>query len=209
MTDKLEKLTKQIYDEGIAKADQQAEKIIKAAEEEKRKILRAARKESEDIISVAHKESEELKHMVNSELRMATQQSLALLRQKITELISVKVTTGAVEGFFDDSDFLKKILEIVMKEWLGSGCHQGQEFYLKLPKKVQAEIQDHFFIAGKQELNKGLKIEFDEKIKSGFIITPKDGSYRIGFTEDDFKALIQYFLRPRMTRFLFGEKANE
>ncbi|MCK4994757.1 MAG: hypothetical protein KAS13_06910 [Candidatus Omnitrophica bacterium] len=206
MTDKLEKLTKQIYEEGIQKASVEAENIIKAAEAEKRKILRSARKESEDIISVARKESEELKNMVNSELRMATQQSLALLRQKISELISVKVTKGAVEGFFDDPEFLKKILEIVMKEWVGSGCNRGQEFYLKLPKKVQTDIQEHFFVSGKQELDKGLKIEFDEKVKSGFVISPKDGSYRIGFTEDDFKALIQYFLRPRMKQFLFGDK---
>lgn len=205
MTDKLEKLTKQIYDEGIAKADKRAEEIIMAAEDEKRKILRSARKESEDIISVAHKEAEELKHMVNSELRMATQQSLALLRQKITELIAVSVTKGAVEGSLDDSNFLRKILEIVMKEWLGSGCKQGQEFYLKLPKKVQADIENYFFAAGKQAMDKGLKIEFDDKIKSGFIISPKDGSYRIGFTEDDFKALIQNFLRPKMKRFIFGE----
>ncbi|MBU1045032.1 MAG: hypothetical protein KJ915_11615 [Candidatus Omnitrophica bacterium] len=205
MTDKLERLTKQIYDEGIAKANQQATEIIKAAEDEKRKILRSARKEAEDIIAVAHKESDELKNMVNSEMRMATQQSLALLRQKITELIAVTVTKGAVEGFLDDPNFLKKILEIVMKEWLGSGCKQGQEFYLKLSKKVQVDIENYFFAAGKQSMDKGLKIEFDDKIKSGFVISPKDGSYRIGFTEDDFKALIQHFLRPRMKQFLFGD----
>lgn len=206
MTDKLEKLTKQIYDEGIAKANLQAQEMIKAANEEKKKILRAARKEAEDIISLASRESEETKNMVNSELRMATQQSLALLRQKISELIAVKVTNNAVEGFFDDSEFLKKILEIVMKEWIGSGCRRGQEFYLKLPIKVQKDIQEHFFAKGKQELDNGLEIEFDEKIKSGFVISPKDGSYRIGFTEEDFKSLIKYFLRPRMKQFLFGDK---
>ena len=208
MTDKLEKLTKQIYDEGIAKAEEKAKQIITAAEEEKRKILRSARKESEDIIAVAHKKADELKNMVDSEMRMATQQSLALLRQKITELISVKVSKGAADGIFDDTEFLRKILEIVMKEWLGSGCRRGQEFYLMLPGKLQKEIQDHFFVKGKQELDKSLKIEFDEKIKSGFVISPEDGSYRIGFTEDDFKALIQYFLRPRMKRFLFGESGK-
>jgi V/A-type H+/Na+-transporting ATPase subunit E len=205
MTDKLEKLTKQIYDEGIAKADKRAEEIIMAAEDEKRKILRSARKESEDIISVAHKESEELKHMVNSELRMASQQMLALLRQKITGLICEKVGTTSVQGLFDDTAFLKKILEVVMKEWASSHCAQSQDFYLKLPSTLQKDIKEHFFEKGKAELNAGLKIEFDEKIKSGFVITPKDGSYRIGFTEDDFKALVQYFLRPRMKKFLFGE----
>ena len=116
MTDKLEKLTKQIYDEGIGRAREEAEKIIKAAQEEKKKILRAARQEAEDITDLAKKEAEELKNRVESEMRMATTQSLALLRQKISELISVKVASSSVKEIFDDKDFLKKILEIVMKE---------------------------------------------------------------------------------------------
>ncbi len=206
MTDKLEKLTKQIYDEGIQKASAEAENIIKAAQEEKRKILRAARVEAQDITDLARKDADELKNRVDSEMRMASQQSLALLRQKITELVCVSVSESSANGLFDDPDFLKNILEIVMKEWIGSGCKRGQDFYLKLPKKVQKDIQEHFFVAGKQELDKGLRIEFDEKVKSGFVISPEDGSYRIGFTEDDFKALIQYFLRPIMRQFLFGDK---
>lgn len=206
MTDKLEKLTKQIYDEGISKAKVEAGNIIKAAEDEKRKILRAARQEAQDITNVSRKDADELKNRVASEMRMASQQSLSLLRQKITELICVEVSESSSKGLFDNPDFFKSILETVMKEWVGSGCKQGQDFYLKLPKKVQADIKEHFFAAGKQKLDKGLKIEFDEKVKSGFVISPEDGSYRIGFTEDDFKALIRYFLRPRMKKFLFGDK---
>ncbi|MFH1459928.1 MAG: V-type ATP synthase subunit E [Candidatus Omnitrophota bacterium] len=209
MTDKLEKLTKQIYDEGVGKAQQEAEKIIQAANDEKKKILRAARQEAEDITNLAKKEADELKNRVESEMRMAAGQSLALLRQKITELISVKVASSSVKGIFDDKDFLKKILEVVMKEWVGSGCQRGQDFYLKLSKNVQKDIQEHFLKKGKQELNKGLEIEFDEKIKSGFVISPKDESFRIGFTEEDFKALIQYFLRPRMRDFLFKSEKSE
>ena len=206
MTDKLEKLTKQIYDEGIQKAKEEAGNIIKAAEVEKRKILRAAREEAQDITNVAKKDAEELKNRIASEVRMASQQSLALLRQKITELICVKVSESSAVGLFDDPDFLKNILETVMKEWVATGCKRGQAFSIKLPQKMQAHIQDYFLEKGKKELDKELKIEFDEKIKSGFVISPKDGSYRIGFTEEDFKALIEYFLRPRIKKFLFKDE---
>jgi len=205
MSDKLEQLTKQIYDEGIAKAKTEAEKIIAATQNEKRKILREAREEAQEIAEVSRKEADELKTRVESELRMASQQSLALLRQKITELICVNVSGASVKGLLEDTQFLKNILEVVMKEWVSNGCKRGQDFYIKLPEKFQKEIQDHFFEKGKKELDKGITIEFDGKIKSGFVITPKDGSYRIGFTEEDFHALIQYFLRPRIKKFLFGK----
>ena len=208
MTDKLEKLTKQIYEEGIGKAKEEADNIIKAAEAEKKKILRAARIEAEDITNVAKKDADELKNRVASEVRMASSQSLALLRQKITELICVNVAESSSKGLFDNPDFLKNIIEIVMKEWVAGGCKRGQEFYMKLPQKMQTQIQDYFLEKGKKELDKDLKVEFDEKIKSGFVISPKDGSYRIGFTEEDFMALIEYFLRPRIKKFLFKDEAK-
>ncbi len=206
MSDKLEQLTKQIYDEGVAKAKEEARIILEHAEEEKKKVLRAARLEAEDILTVARKEAEDLRAQVESELRMAAQQSMALLRQKITGMICEKVAESTMGGIFDDKNFLKKVTEVVMKEWVTSHCQGTRDFYIKLPENLQQDIKEYFLQKGRQELDKGLKIEFDEKIKSGFVIVPKDGSYRIGFTEDDFKSLVQYFLRPRLKQFLFGAR---
>ena len=45
-----------------------------------------------------------------------------------------------------------------------------------------------------------------KKFKAGFM--KKDGSYRVGFTEEDFQALIEHFLRPRMKTFLFETKKD-
>ncbi|MCM8813863.1 MAG: hypothetical protein NC924_08020 [Candidatus Omnitrophica bacterium] len=203
MSDKLEQLTKQIYEEGVQKAQEEAKKIVAAAEEEKRKILRQAREEAEEMRAAAAREAEELRRRVESELRMAGQQVLALLRQKITEMISVKVAEQGAKNFVGDPNFLKNVLEVVMKEWISSGCQHGQEFYLKLPHALRQDLETYFLQHAQQELGAGLRVEFDEKIKSGFVIVPKDGGYRIGFTEDDFKALILYFLRPRLIEFLF------
>ena len=209
MSDKLEKLTKQIYDEGINKAQQEAAEITAKAEQEKKKILRSARQEAEDIVNLAKKEAEELKNRVESELRMSSSQSLALLRQKISELICEKVSAESTSELFNDPGFLKKTVEIVMKEWISSHCLGGQEFYLKLPADLQAKIKEYFLESGKKYLDKGLKIQFDAGVKSGFVISPANGRYRIGFTEEDFRALITYFLRPQMKKFLFGTEESK
>jgi len=209
MTDKLEKLTRQIYEEGIDKAKQEAEKIIKSAEEEKRKILRSAREEAQDINTQARKEADDLKTRVESEMRMAIEQSLALLRQKITDLICLRVSESSAEALFDDVNFLQRILETVMKEWISSNCKQGKDIYIKLPENTKKKMQDYFAGLAKKELNKGIKIEFDKKIKGGFVLRPEDGAYRIGFTEKDFQALIEYFLRPRIKKLLFEKKGKD
>ncbi|MFC1709312.1 V-type ATP synthase subunit E family protein [Candidatus Omnitrophota bacterium] len=202
MSDKLAKLTKQIYDEGVQKAKQEADKIVSSAKNEQENIVRLAQKQAHDIQVAAQKEADALKKRVESELRMASQQSLTLLRQKIAELICTDVSQSSAKGIFDDTDFLKKIIETVLKSWAGSGC-QDKDLFLKLPKNVKKDMQGFFEHKTKQNMDKGLSVTFDEKIKSGFIISPKDGSYRIGFTEEDFQALIENFLRPQMKTFLF------
>lgn len=205
MTDKLAKLTKQIYDEGVQKAKQEADNILSSAKEEREKIVRSAQKQAHDIGVAAQKEADELKKRVESELRMASQQSLTTLRQKINELICADASKAAAKDIFDDTQFLKKIIETVLKNWAESGG-QDKDVLLKLPKNVQKDMQDFFEGKAKQQLDKGLNVSFDAKIKSGFTVSPKDGSYRIGFTDEDFQALIENFLRPRMKTFLFEKK---
>jgi len=203
MSDKLQKLTKQIYEEGVGKAKAEANKVIESAQAEKKKILRSARQEAEDIISVAHREAEDLKKKVDADLRMATQQSLALIKQKITDLICVKVSETSVAGLMDDAEFLKNILEAVIKDWGSITTRSSEEFLLKLPANMQKDIQKQTLAKSSQALQKGLTIEFDNTVNKGFEIQAKDGSFKIGFTEDDFKAFIQNLLRPGVKKFLF------
>lgn len=205
MTDKLARLTKQIYDEGVQKAKQEADKIVGSAKDEHEKIVRLAQKQAHDIQVAAQKDADALKKRVESELRMASQQSLTLLRQKIAELICMQVSKSSAKGMFDDSDFLKKIVEAVLESWTESGC-QDKDLLLRLPKNVKKDMQGFFEHKAKQAMDKGFSVTFDEKIKSGFTISPKDGSYRIGFTEEDFQALIENFLSPQMKTFLFEKK---
>jgi len=205
MSDKLAKLTKQIYEEGVQKSKHEADKIINSANTQKEGIISAAQKEAKNIKAAAQKEAADLKRKVESELRMASQQSLAILRQKISELICADIAKSSAKGILDDPQFLKKIIETVLKSWAESGC-QDKDLFLKLPKAVKKDMQDFFEHKARQKLNKGLSVTFDEKIKSGFTISPKDGSYRVGFTDDDFQALLDNFLRPNMKAFLFESK---
>ncbi|MBN1794109.1 MAG: V-type ATP synthase subunit E [Candidatus Omnitrophica bacterium] len=205
MTDKLQQLTQQIYEEGVAKAKEEARKIADAAQEEKKKILRSARQEAEDIIEQARHEAEALKKKTESEVRMAAQKALATLRQDITELISSNVATESSRGIFDDPAFLTKTVEFVLETWASGGC-QEQDLLVRLPAEKQKDIEEYFLKKGKEQLDRGLKVEFDPVIGGGFTIGPQDGSYRIGFTDEDFQALIKHFLGPRIKQFLFGGK---
>lgn len=205
MSDKLQKLTDQIYQEGVERAKQDAAAIIQSAHDEKKTILRAAIDEAEEAKELARKEAQELRVNAESEVRMAANQAIALTRQKISELIIAKVAYDCSSGIFKDLDFLKKAIMTVIKAW--DPTEKGeQEIYARLPEKDRHELEEYFACQAKSELKQGLKIVFDEHIRSGFVINASDDSFRIGFTDEDFEALIKYFLRSRMKEFLFGDK---
>ncbi|MFH1692040.1 MAG: hypothetical protein ABIC68_05695 [Candidatus Omnitrophota bacterium] len=205
MTDKLQKLTDQIYQEGVERAKKEAERIIQSAHEEKKSILRAAIDEAEETKELARKEAQDLRANAESEVRMASNQALALTRQKIAELIVAKVASDCSKEVFKDPDFLKKAILTVVQAW-GPSQKGLQDIYVRLPEKDRGELENYLACQVQAQLKQGMKIVFDEHIRSGFSINASDDSFRIGFTDEDFEVLIKYFLRSRMKEFLFGEK---
>ena len=56
----------------------------------------------------------------------------------------------------------------------------------------------------KEQLDAGLEINFDSKIKSGFKIGPADGSYQISFTDSDFENYFVNYLKDRTKKLIFS-----
>lgn len=205
MTDKLQELTQKLYQDGVEKAKLEAEKILDHAKEEKTRLLRLAREEAEEVLARAHREARELKSKVESEVRMSANQALALTRQQLSELITAKVSGDCARGIFNDPEFLKKCVELIINIWATQKEAGSKEICVRLPEKNRKDLENYLFCESKKELDRGIKIEFDEHIKSGFTISPKDGHYRLGFTDRDFEELIKTFLRPALRTFLFGK----
>jgi V/A-type H+-transporting ATPase subunit E len=55
----------------------------------------------------------------------------------------------------------------------------------------------------KHLLEKGLKIESVNGIKTGFTLTPADGTYKVRFGEEEFIDYFKEFLRPQIQQLLF------
>ena len=114
---------------------------------------------------------------------------------------------------FDDTDYMifRKIQLEEEKSPLLTKIEQM--FYSKLSEfqknpnnMTEKEIQQYFTKSVKDLLKKGLEIRFDDEVKSGFQIGPKNGSYKISFTEEDFINFFKQYLRPRLIKLLFAEE---
>lgn len=203
MENKLQELTEKIYSEGIDKANKEAEEIIAKAKADVDKMHKEADKRAAEIVEKAEKEAEEIKTNVTSEIKLSARQAINTIKQQITELITAKSTEEEITKAFEDSGFIRKIIETAIKNWDPSS-NKGIDVAVLLPEKDRKELDDYFNKKQKALLDAGLELHFDDSMESGFKIGPKDGSYQISFTEDDFENFFRNYLRPRTTELLYS-----
>lgn len=205
MNDKLQELTKRIYNEGLEKGKNEAEQLVSQAKKEAEEILKQARKEAEKLRTEAKNEADELSKNVHSELSLSARQAINAIKQQITEVLITKAVDQAVEKAFDDKDFVKNIISQILSNW-SEIEKSNQEVILSLPEKDRKLLEDYFLSKVGKEVKTGFALSFEEGIKSGFTVGPKDGSYKVSFTDQDFEHFFRQYLRPRTTKLLYGEK---
>ncbi|MBN2480947.1 MAG: hypothetical protein JXB19_04345 [Bacteroidales bacterium] len=202
MENKLQELTNKIYHEGIDKAREEAEKIVADAKKEAGEIRSKAEQEASRTLEGARKEAQELQKNVLSELKLSARKAVSAVRQKITGLIIAETAGEAVKEAFRDKEFVKKIIELTIKNW-----NPGKEAYdlrLLLPGEDEKNLGKYFAEKQKELLNGTLEIQFDSQMNAGFKIGPKDGRFLISFTDDDFMNFFREYLRPGTIKLLYG-----
>ncbi len=204
MNTKLQELTDKIYQEGIAKGNEEAEKIVADAKKEADDIVQKAKKEAEQIHTDAQKKAKEIEESTKSELKLSAKQTLNSLKQDITNLLTSKIVEESVKNSVNDNDFFKKIIEITVQNWTQK--EGSSELTVLLNENQEKDLMDYFRNNAKSLLDSGLEIKGGKEIKSGFQVGPKDGSYKVSFTEDDFNNYFKEYLRPRLIELLFDKE---
>ena len=202
MQNKLQELTDKLYEEGLSKGKEEGAKIVENALKEAERILAEARQNAGQIREEAEKSAAEMKSKVESDLKMASAQTLQATRQDIENLVIAKISDAKVAESLAEPDFLKKIILAVAEKF---STQDAADMNLILPESLKAQLEP--FVKGElaRALGKEVTAAFSKKIAGGFRIGPKDGSYFISLTDETFKSLIGEYLRPVTRKFLFGE----
>lgn len=199
MENKLQEITKKIYSEGIEKANQDAIRIISDAQIKADGIVADAQKQAMDIVSKAQANADEIKRNGESEVRIASKQAISKLKQQIIGMVSLKAIELPVKDVLKDKEFIGSLILKV------AACFNNNADLI-LPSADKDILVDYFNKQTQSELLKGMEIGFDDNIKAGFKIMPKDGNYLISFTDEDFTRYFKGFMRPKSIQLLFGDE---
>ncbi len=192
MENKLDVLTKKLYDEGIDKANQKAGEIIEKAKQDAARLIADAEAKAKEIGVAAEESAENLKKKAESEMALSARQAIAALKQSVTDLISGRISGEMAKTGFEDKAFIQELLVSVVKKWDVASGNLNLEILLPESEKKQFES----FVATKYKelLDKGLEVKTGDS-KEDFVIRPKDGGYQITFSEALFESFFNQYMR--------------
>ena len=201
MQGKLQELTEKLYNEGVGRAREEAERILAEARQKAEALVAAARREIETARAVAERDVAELRRNVESEIRMAAQQATGALKARIAGLVTAGAVDMSVTAALSDVEVVKQlILEIVRNA--GSGL---SSLRLEVPVSMEENLRTWFASRAFAQLSGGIEIKADSDLAGGFRIGPGAGAFVVSFTDEGFAAFFGDYLRPRARRYLFGD----
>ena len=196
MENKIQELTDKIYREGVEKGNEEAQKLIAKAQEEAKRIIEDAHKEADSIVATAHKSADELAENTKSELKLFAGQAVNALKSEIATLVTDNIVNADVKAFAANKDYLNAFIVALASKWsvnepivISTAAAEGLTIY--------------FAAKAKDLLDKGVKIEQVNGIKTLFSVSPADGSYKVNFGEEEFMNYFKEFLRPQLVEMLF------
>lgn len=202
MENKLDILTKKLYDEGVDKARQEAENIINQAKQEAEKIVADAKAKADQMNADAEADVANLKKKAESEMTLSARQAITALKQAITNLVAGNVAGEVAKVGFEEKAFIQELVMTIVKKWDVAGGNLDMEILLSADEKNKFES----FVTAKYKdlLDKGLAVNVGN-LEEGFVIQPKDGGFQIAFSEKLFEAFFNQYIKGFTKKLLFEE----
>lgn len=202
MENKLKELTDKLYGEGLEKGRAEAERLVADAEAKAQKIVADAEAQAAQIIKQADEKAADTAKNSMTEIALAGKQAVATIKGEIADLIIAKSTDAALKGATLDADFIKSMLLEVAKNWNGNS--DNVELKALLPEACEKEFAAKFGASAGELLAAGIEVGYSKDVRTGFKIGEKNGGYYISFTDESFAALLQQYLREKVSHLLFA-----
>ena len=196
MENKIQELTDKIYREGVERGNEEACKLVSEAQTEAKKIVEEARKEAEQILADARKSADELAENTKSELKLFARQAVNALKSEITSVVSGTIVDADVKAFAGNKDYLNAFIVALAEKW-------SADEPIVISTADAEGLKKYFASRAKALLDKGVKIEQVNGIKTLFTVSPASGVYKVDFGEEEFINYLKDFLRPQLIEMLF------
>lgn len=193
MEEKLDALIAKIKSEGLAKAENEADKIKTDARAEADKLIKNAQSEAAKIKEEAQQEAARMQASGESALQNSARDLILAVRKKL-ESVFQEIIKEEMNARMREQVLLSAI-DKLFQSWDG----KAEDFKLELSEEDSKAILSALQAKLADKLKAGLEIKAVEDLESGFKVSIKDGSAYYDFTDEALSEVLSRFLNPRFS----------
>ena len=164
-------------------------------------IIKDAENKAEAILNQASNDSANLRQKTEAEISMSVKQAISALKQQLTNLISNKIAVDMTTTAFKDKDFIHELMSKIIEKW---NAESNVDLNVIMNVNEKEEFEKYLLAKHKNLLDNNLTLVTNTSQKEGFVIQPKDGSYKITFSEKVFEEFFNVYLKEYSKKLLFS-----
>jgi V/A-type H+-transporting ATPase subunit E len=200
MSSKIIEITEKIYREGVEKAQSEATNMLNKAKAEAAEIIEEAKKQAAKIIEDANKKAEETDNGIREELSNVAEQVLTDLKSSVLNSISGQFASEITSDTLNNKELVGDIIIALIKEL---NADSAEAIDVQTEEKLTKDVEQYINAKSADVLKGDINISTNSNITSGFTLVCKDKGFKLSFTDKDFEAYFQSFMKPKIKGFLF------
>tara|TARA_R110002050_G_scaffold173986_1_gene306906 strand:+ start:4661 stop:5341 length:681 start_codon:yes stop_codon:yes gene_type:complete len=202
MNTKIKELTENIYNDGIAKAREEADRILKEASQKAEETTAQAKARAESMLSQAKSESEKINASLKADLQATKIQVLEITRQEVGNLITARTAGVMAARLSDNVDFMKDMILEILKSWNWNNGN-AQPVEALVPEKMVDNLEAMIQSDASDIMGTNLVVKPVADLKKGFQIVNDEAGFKISFTDEDFETFFASLMKPKIKEYLF------
>ncbi len=203
MTKTLGDITSELTERVLSPAKIESEQILREAREKAARIIAEAEKEAIKIKDAANQDAGQALQQMDADLKTAARNFIILLQEKLEKTVAHTTVEEEIKRVFNDNDFLKKTIEIVLHEFSRLGGTENN-IEILLPAKEKEDLSKWFIGMFHQKAFNNVNVHFTEKVSFGFKIGIQDTGKHFNFGGGMVEAF-QEFCSPRFRKYFLSE----
>lgn len=194
MSEELSHLIERIREEGVAKAEAEAEQIITGAKARAAAIVREAEATAQEMVATAEEEAKVFTERSRATLLQAARDLLLSVNEGVENIMQGLVAEAVRESL--DTDCIKRMLEGIAQSCdLLKGT---ADISVLVRPEDEKELVRYFAELYKRKLAAGIELHTSSDILRGFRIAFKDQAVYLDFTEEAVAQALSQLLRPHL-----------
>ncbi len=199
-------ITQELNEKVLGPARAEADTLLRSAREHADAIVTQAEAAAEKIRAAARQDAEKVTRQMQVDMDMAARNFLIMVQERLEAAVVAPVVEGEVRAALDDAGFLKRMIEILLGEFLKGGGRE-QPLEVLLPEKDKADLEAWFMEKFRDRAAGSLEVRFTDTISFGFSMGAQGKGARFNFSSGLVEAF-STFCSPRFRRHFFAREGS-